>query len=144
MISELLQIENIQIIESVNDWKEGVYVSLKPLLDSGSITQHYIDTVISLTEQHGAYYMLLPEVALLHARPEDGVCHMKMSITLLKKPVLFQGKTIPTKLLIGLAATDSSSHLDALGSLSEVLSSQERMEQVYAAKTCRDMYNLFI
>jgi PTS system ascorbate-specific IIA component len=81
MISDMLQKENVQILDCVTDWQEVVYISTKNLIDQGYITGSYPKKIIELTEKHGAYYVLCPDVALLHARPEDGVIRRQLSVS---------------------------------------------------------------
>ena len=62
----------------------------------------------------------------LHARPENGVKKISMSLITLKKPVNFgSGINDPVKLVITLAAIDNESHLNALGELMELLMSED-------------------
>lgn len=140
--SDMLKRTNVQILDGAQDWKEAIALCTRPLLQQGYITQRYIDTVIALTEKSGAYYLLIPAVALIHARPEDGVLKRQMAVTLLKNPVLFTGKTIPTKLLIALAATDSESHLDALSQIANVLADDKKMDKLLKAQDTDTLYTL--
>ena len=41
MISEMLRKENIQILDHIDDWKEAVHISMKPLEDKG-----YVETAL--------------------------------------------------------------------------------------------------
>ena len=37
MIAEMLKKENVQIVESVADWKEAINVAVQPLVDGGYV-----------------------------------------------------------------------------------------------------------
>ncbi|MBP2638531.1 MAG: transcriptional regulator [Firmicutes bacterium] len=140
MLRDILLKQNIRIEDGAEDWKQAVHLSMEPLLLQGFITQRYVDTIINLTEQYGAYYLLTPAIALLHARPEDGVEKTQMAVTLLKTPVLFKNKSIPTKLLISLATADANSHLDALAEIGILLDDEEKQRRLLNAKDSDTLY----
>lgn len=144
MISDLLQLKNVQILDSVTDWQEGVYLSTKNLIEQGYITENYPKTIIELTEKHGAYYVLCPEVALLHARPEDGVIHKQVAITLLREPVTFKGKKDHVRLLITIAAEDSQSHLGVLKQIAEMISDENRIKFLIEINDAQSLYEEFV
>ena len=70
MIAEMLKKENVQIVESVADWKEAIHVAVQPLVDGGYVEARYIDGIIEntvnleLTEQDTA---LLPVGAYVYS-----------------------------------------------------------------------------
>lgn len=144
MTEKLLQEKNVQIVDGVSDWTEAIEVCTKPLLDQGFVTSKYPETIIELTKKHGAYYVLAPNVALIHARPENGVIKKQLSATLLRRPVYFPGKKYPTKLLITLAAEDTESHLDAICEIGNLLSDDEKLRQMLEAKDSGELYRILI
>lgn len=144
MLKDLLRQEDVRILQDARDWRDAVNQSMQTLLDREFITPGYIDTIIRLTDEVGAYYLLLPELALLHARPTDGVNRSGMSLTLLRNPVTFPGKKTPTPLLIGLAAQDTSGHLDALAELGTLLNKDENLQKMIHAETEQELYRIFV
>ena len=144
MISDILKKENVQVLDSVSNWQEAIYVSTKNLIDQGYITENYPKKIIELTEKYGAYYVLGPDVALVHARPEDGVIHKQLAITLLRKPVKFEGKDYTVRLIITLAAEDSQSHLNVLQQIAEIISDSRRLQSFMDIKDRDSLYENFI
>lgn len=144
MISDMLKKENVQILDSVSNWQEAIYISTKNLVEQRYITKNYPKTIIELTEKYGAYYVLCPDVALVHARPEDGVIHKQLAITLIKQPVKFKGKEDTVRLIITLAAEDSESHLKVLQHIAEILSDEKRIESIIQIKDVDNLYKEFI
>ena len=55
MIAEMLKKENVQIIDSVADWKEAIHVAVQPLVDGGYVEARYIDGIIENTYAMGPY-----------------------------------------------------------------------------------------
>lgn len=144
MISDMLQKKNVEILDSVSDWQEAIYKSTKNLIDQGYITENYPKVIIELTEKYGAYYVLCPDVALVHARPEDGVIHKQLAVTLVKKPVTFMGKEDTVRLIIILAAEDSESHLEALQQIAEIISDEKQVKSLVEMKDADSLYEEFI
>lgn len=91
-IAAYLKPENVRIIDCVKDWREAINVSTHPLVVQGYITDNYSKRVIQLTEEHGSYYIVGKDIALVHARPEDGVIRQQLAITVIHKPVAFFDK----------------------------------------------------
>ena len=78
------------------------------MIESGAILPEYYDAIIESTEEYGPYYILMPGMAMPHARPEAGVQSDAFSLITLQNPVVFQmGKRY---LFVGLAATSSKIH----------------------------------
>ena len=118
MISEMLKLENIQIIESAKDWKEAIHLSLEPLVNGGYVTENYEAAIIKCTEEYGPHYVLADDIALIHGRPEDGVLEKQLSITVVRQPIQFMNDGQNVRVLIALGASDANSHIDVMKVLS--------------------------
>ena len=117
-VSEMLKLENIQIIESAKDWKEAIHLSLEPLVNGGYVTENYEAAIIKCTEEYGPYYVLADDIALIHGRPEDGVLEKQLSITVVRQPIQFMNDGQNVRVLIALGASDANSHIDVMKVLS--------------------------
>ncbi|HWJ78752.1 MAG TPA: BglG family transcription antiterminator [Niallia sp.] len=132
VISDLLKQDMIQIIDQVETWEEAIRVASSPLLNIQAIEPTYIDAMIKNIETLGSYVVLAPNVAIPHARPENGVKKLSMSLLKLNKPISFSPGD-PSKnvqLIFVLAAVDNHSHLKALSQLTELLEEEENIEQM--------------
>lgn len=132
VLADLLTEDKIQIIKEVSDWEEAIRLAAQPLLNQQSIQPSYIDSMINSIKRDGPYVVLTPKVAIPHARPEDGVDALGMSLLILKDSVDFPEEK-PVNLIIVLAAIDSETHLKALAQLTELLSLPENIEQLITA-----------
>lgn len=72
MITTWLPTGNIQIVDSVSDWKQAITLSAQPLLAKEAITEDYIKAIFNSHQKIGSYYVLAPGLAMPHARPEQG------------------------------------------------------------------------
>lgn len=129
VLEELLTPQTIQLLKSVHDWKEGIRVAARPLVELGTIEERYIDAMIQSIETNGAYVVITPRVAIPHGRPEQGVRSLSMSLLKLEKPVDFAPNK-PVQLIIVLAAADSESHLRALVQLTQLLNDPSNIDDI--------------
>ncbi|MBJ8350018.1 PTS sugar transporter subunit IIA [Streptococcus zalophi] len=101
--------QSIRLGLSAKTWQEAVQLSVQPLIESGAVKEEYYQAIIDSTEEYGPYYVLMPGMAMPHARPEAGVLRDAFSLVTLKEPVVFSdGKSV--QVLIALAATSSDIH----------------------------------
>lgn len=140
---DLLKKENVQIVESVTDWKDAIRISVQPLEQHGYVESRYKEEIISNVESMGPYIVLAPYIALPHARPEQGVKESQIAVTLLQNEVRFAGDEKPVKLLIALAASDNNRHLDALMSISELLQNEDTVQKILNSKDKEELYSYF-
>ena len=78
-----------------------------------------------------------------HARPEYGVLKSQIAITLFRNEVKFDKEDIVARLFLTLAATDSSSHLNALMKISEILQNKEKVEKILKSSDTEELYSYF-
>ncbi|MFJ5504963.1 PTS sugar transporter subunit IIA [Pectobacterium carotovorum] len=121
MLNTLLTPDVVQILPACDDWRHAIALSCKPLLDNGSIESTYVEAIYRSHEAIGPYYVVGPGIAMPHARPEDGVNQLAVSLTLIRDGVVFHSEdNDPVHLLIVLAATDSNSHIDIISQLAQL------------------------
>ncbi len=143
MLKDLIHEETIQFASHATDWKEAIKTAAKPLLTNEQITPSYIDAMIKSVEELGPYVVIAPGIAIPHARPEEGVNKLGMSLLRLDEAVPFSPKEKhQVKLLIVLAAVDHDQHLEALTQLSELLSEEENLKVIYGAKEKEEIIKL--
>lgn len=127
MLSELLK-GNIRFLDEVSSWEESIKAAAEPLLNKGFVTSKYIQDMIDNVNINGPYIVIVPGIAMPHAKNEGGGV-VKTGISLLKltKPVFYpQEKEVQT--IIVLAAEDSSGHLDLISDLSSILIDEDIMD----------------
>ena len=143
MERDMLKLENIQIVDCVSDWQEAVRVSVTPLVKEGYVESRYIDGIIQNTLEMGPYYIIADGVALLHGRPEQGVIHRQLGVTVLRKETDFGGENAKAKLLMVLAAEDSNSHIDVMRDLAEIFMDEKKIKKIVSAESKEEILNQF-
>ncbi|MBN9654170.1 PTS sugar transporter subunit IIA [Halobacillus sp. GSS1] len=141
MLSEQLK-GNIHFLKSVNSWEDAITESAAPLLNDGSITSKYVEDMIENVHENGPYIVIVPGIAMPHAKNEDGVVK-KTGISLLKleEAVPFpENKKV--NLLFTLAAEDTSGHLDLISDLSSLLIEDDVREKLEQSKSEQEIIDL--
>ena len=139
----LVKLENVQICEKANDWRQAIKISVQPLEQGGYVKSCYKDGIIENVEKLGPYIMIADEIAMPHARPEQGAIETQIGITLFREGVRFDGKETTARLFVTLAAKDSDSHVDALVKISELLSDDETVEAILEASDVQQLSHYF-
>ena len=143
-MQNMLQRENVQIIESVPTWKTAIFYAIDPLVKSGFAQPCYAENIIANAEQYGPYFILCPDLALLHARPEQGAIKTQLGITIIRQGVTFKPGTLPCRVLITLVATDDDAHLDVIRILAKMLERPEYIKDLATAKDSQQVYERFM
>lgn len=140
-----LKIEDIELGIEAKDWIEAIKNASKKLIERKVFGEEYVDAMINSVLQFGPYIVLAENVALAHARPEDGVLETNLYFTTLKNPVDFGDlDNDPVKLLIVLSAKDSDSHLELLTQLSLILGSRETVLKLIDSKTQEEFRSIVL
>lgn len=140
---KLLNKSNVRIIDRAEDWRDAVRLSVVPLEEQGYVRPEYKEAIISNVESMGPYIVLAPDIAMPHARPEQGAVKSQIAITLFRNPVCFDHKDVPARLFIALAASDNESHLEALVTLSEILQNDILVKNILEAPDSGTLYRYF-
>ena len=103
----------------------------------------YKEEIIKNVEELGPYIVLAENIAMPHARAEQGVLKTQFSVTLFREPVWFDSKEMPARLFVTLAAADPDSHQDALVVLSELLDDEDTVAKMLQAPDAESLYRFF-
>lgn len=132
-IESMLKRENVQIWEGADSWEEAITVAVTPLVDGGYVEERYIQGIIDNAAEFGPYFVICPDLALLHARPEQGALKTQLAVTVMREPVFFKPEGPGVRVLVTLAATDSNSHLEVMRELATMFSDASRIEAIATA-----------
>ncbi|HEY1846901.1 MAG TPA: PTS sugar transporter subunit IIA [Buttiauxella sp.] len=143
MLKTLLTADVVQVVGQAKDWRDAVAISCRPLIDNGSIEPRYVDAIYRSHEAIGPYYVVGPGIAMPHARPEEGANKLALALTLITDGVNFDAEeNDPVKLLIVLAATDSTSHIEAISQLAQLFDNEQDIQAILTAKTTQDILSV--
>lgn len=135
-LPQLITEDHVVIGASPTTWQDAIRHVAQPLLDSGSITGGYVDRMIGVVDSFGPYIVLAPGVALAHAQPDGSVTRTAMSAMTVPAGVVFDhAENDPVRLVLCLAAADSTSHLDALKGFVQIMRAPDAVDRLVAAST---------
>lgn len=152
--------EKIFVTDEQMTWPDAIYFAGEPLIRDGSIVEKYLDAIISQTMYYGTYMFINSDVMLAHAKPQDGVNRLNMSLTIFKKTFVFNENKAAKIIfmlcaednerhlkimndLLKLAAANADSHLAMLMKISELLQDEDKAEKIFAAQTVKELYGYF-
>lgn len=130
---------NIQIVDEVKDWKTALEIASQPLIEKGKIETRYIDAMIETICKLGPYIVMIPKVAMPHARPEDGVNETSLSLLKLNKAIEFSPEKNKVQLILILAAKDNSSHVNVIVEIMNFIENDSLIDKVIS---CQSVYEI--
>lgn len=143
MLKDILTDSNIIIQANPKNWEETIELVAQPLLKENVIEQKYIEAMVASVNEYGPYIVIGKHLALAHARPEDGVNKLGVSVATLKEGVAFNNPDLdPVKIIFCLAAVDSYSHLNIMRELVELINDEEKLNQLIDVKNITDFKKL--
>ncbi|HFZ8994449.1 TPA: PTS sugar transporter subunit IIA [Citrobacter freundii] len=143
MLKTLLTPDVVQVVESAKDWRDAVAIACRPLIENGSIEPRYVEAIYHSHEAIGPYYVVGPGIAMPHARPEEGANKVALALTLITNGVNFDAdENDPVRLLIVLAATDSTSHIEAISQLAQLFDNEQDVQTILTANTPQDVLSV--
>jgi len=143
MLKNLLTAEVVQIVEQAKDWRDAIALSCQPLIENGSIEPRYVEAIYRSHEAIGPYYVVGPGIAMPHARPEEGANKLSLALTVIPSGVNFDAdENDPVKLLIVLAATDSTSHIEIISQLAQLFDNEQDTQALLQATTVPEILSV--
>lgn len=140
LIKLLSKNQRIMFEDKPITWVESIEKVSKPLLNESVIKESYVQKMIDNVNGLGPYIVIAPKIALAHARPEDGVNEMGLSLLITKETVKFSEKEEHNaQLIFSLAATDSVSHLSLLSDLAQIFSDQANINSLCELRTSEEV-----
>ncbi len=132
---DVLPEDHIGIHEGGTDcrWTQALYESGECLVEKGIIERRYVDSIISSIRYYGPYMFISSGVILAHAKPEEGVRQLGLSLHLYQEPVQFSDFYRANVILL-LAAVDQESHLKILKDILNVFTIEARVDDLIRKK----------
>lgn len=134
--------ETSQVIDRVDTWEKAIEIAAQPLINLGKIKSGYVDSMVENIKNLGPYIILLPGVAMPHARPDENVLESSLAFLKINEGVKFSEDTDKVYLMFVLAAKDSNSHIEIIEQLTDVLGDDDKVEELKNAKTLEEVINI--
>lgn len=145
MLNDLLPRGAANLHGQARDWRSAITLAGGLLEAAGKITPEYTAAMVRSVEEHGPYIVVAPGFALAHARPSGAVKETAISWVRLDDPVLFGSEAHdPVRLIVALAARDSSAHLQAMKELATLLGNAQVRAQLNALGTEEELRRVLL
>lgn len=145
-LGPLVTSEMITRCEQISDWRTAIRIASQPLLERAYITTNYIEAMIETIEKFGTYIVLVPEVAMPHAKPEDGGNRVGVSLLQLKESVNIENKSddllVPVKLFFIVSIADNYSHLGLLKKINKILENKDTVSDLIQANSKKEILKI--
>lgn len=143
MLSETITLDLIQVGIEVANFEEGIRFSVEPLRQAGYVDQSYIDNIINIYKETGPYIVIAPHIALPHAPSDSGAKKVGIGFMKLSTPVESGNKANdPVRYFFPLSAPDSTSHIELLSTLAQLLGNEDFILGLEEVETKVDFVNL--
>jgi mannitol/fructose-specific phosphotransferase system IIA component (Ntr-type) len=134
-LTSMLTRKTLRAKVAVAGWEEAADAVGALLVNSGKVTQDYVQAMKRVLEEMGPYAVIAPGIVLLHARPEDGVLEPCLGLVTLSIPVEFgHSENDPVDLVFALGAKDKQAHIAALQQLAQLLGEEDALSEIRSAK----------
>ncbi|HAL08642.1 MULTISPECIES: PTS sugar transporter subunit IIA [Mammaliicoccus] len=142
-MTQIIKEEHIQLREKVANWEESIQVAAAPLLQEGYFNDDYVKSMIKSVHDMGPYIVIAPEIAIAHARPNDNVHKVGLSLLKLEEHINFSDNSHYASLVFVLSAIDNEAHLEILKKLATILSDKETVASLILANSKSEIINIF-
>ncbi len=142
-LSAILTEDTVRLGVKVENWEGVIDVVGELLQNVQAVSSRYIEAMKEAVYRYGPYVVLAPGIALLHARPDDGVNRICMSLVTLDPPISFHHPlNDPVRLAFGICVVDHHSHLKALAELANLLGDSERLSKIDSASSTTEIISI--
>lgn len=141
VLKDLLTEKTIKLNVEASNWEEAIRKGGELLVQEDFVEPSYVEAMIRNVKELGPYIVIAPGIAMPHARPEDGVKKVCMSLITLKGPVSFDNKE-PVKLILTFGATDHHTHLQALSDLMRLFSNSSSIDAILQASEVKEVIDV--
>lgn len=139
---EMLTPDKVQIKNQVDNWSEAISIASQPLLQQAYFDKRYVQAMIDSVHNLGPYIVIAPEIAIAHARPDESVSKVGLSLLKLEKHINFSAEGHYASLIFVLSAVDNTRHLELLRQLAQVLGEQQTVERLLQTTDKNKLINI--
>lgn len=140
MLTNLLK-DNIFINTSPISWQQALNVCASNLIKTNAITPQYIESIIQNTNKTGFYFVIHPQIALAHSRPQDGVNTECLALLTSAKPIQF-GQNTNVGLVFLFGSSNNTNHVEMLTKLASLLEEENTINSLIQASTPKQILTI--
>lgn len=124
--------------DGMTSWQRAIYTVAAPLLVRGSMTITYVQSIIDRTLEAGPYMFVTKDLILAHARPENGVKHLDLSIGIAPDGIAFE-KGKRARLILCLVVEDQHKHMGILRDIRKAMAKPTQVDELVQANQAQEV-----
>lgn len=140
-LCDLITPDTIILRDEVESWAEAISIASEPLLKKGMITEAYVEAMQRQYQTMSPYIVLRQNIAIPHAKPDEGVNAIGMSLLKLKKGLHFEGN-VNVHIVVVIAAVDKNQHFNALKQLLKLSGEKGEINSLIAMDHESEIYQI--
>lgn len=126
------------VADKLTDWERALYTTAMPLMERKSIDENYVKCIIDRLLEVGPYMFVTKDLILAHARPENGVKHLDLSIGIAPDGIEFaEGKK--ARIVFLLVVEDQQKHMGILQDIRKTLAKSVQIDELTAKENAREV-----
>ncbi|SES88202.1 PTS sugar transporter subunit IIA [Anaerobranca gottschalkii] len=130
-MEKIIELKNIKTKVECANWQEAIREAGNLLVKSGFVKKEYVEEIIKTVENLGPYFVIIPHIALAHARPSEQVLKNGLSLITLKDPIDFGKKeNDPVKIVIAFGAKSGEEHLESLRKIALLFEKPDIIDEI--------------
>jgi len=135
----------VRVKFQAESWQEAVEEGVSLLEKTGAVEAGYADDIVSKILLLGPYMAIMPQVFFSHAENNGNVYSAAISILTLKKGITVgRDDCDPIRLVITLAAPDSTAHLRAVAQLFGILRKRDNVDKIINSKNSTSILKMIM
>jgi ascorbate PTS system EIIA or EIIAB component len=132
---------NIRLKVKAATWDKAISEAGVLLVNSNKVKETYIRNMIESVTTFGPYIVIIPHIAIAHARPDESVLEEGVSLITLEKPVEFGNKdNDPVDIVFALATKSDNGHLTIIAQLSKLLENEQCLRDIRNSQDIEDVF----
>ena len=116
-------------------------MAAEPLRATKTIDQEYVEEMIRLVDVYGPYIVLGKNVALAHAKPENGVNRLGISMLVCPEGIYFDEEN-EINVLFVVASPNEYEHLNYLNDILKFAKNSDAVKSIIQTKNVTECYEL--
>ncbi len=140
VLTDYLSESATELQQQADGWEEAVRRAGGLLERQGYILPAYTQAMVDMVKELGPYIVIMPGVALAHARPEGNVKRNSIALVTFRQGVPFGNESNdPVYAVFAIAATSDQEHLELFRTLAKFIAEEENVERLKTARTYEEI-----
>lgn len=139
-LEKLVSSDTTSLNQHFGDWRQAITCAGELLERAGCIEHSYTEHMVELVQQMGPYIVVMPGVALAHARPQGDVHKNSIAMVTATEGVSFGNPANdPVYTIFAIAARTDEEHLELFQEVARFIGEEKNLEALRTASTFEEI-----